>query len=199
MVEAEFTLFEMKQKGVRVHASEPGQSRFGITPEAFDAVDMVRAVGPGGELISDVIHPQVLFISQVDQPVVSTPAVGVDDAVEGDFAPNSPLQHGLGAIRNQFGVDLAIAFEDSKDRRLPAGASTRFAFDAARAEVTFIHLDGAAEGIFDLACLSHPQPQRGQEAVDGVAVQPCQLRDLHSGEVGRHMTQKATKNSLRDS
>src|SRR5580700_6899650 len=98
MVKAELTLLEVEQEAVRVHSAEPGQTRLGVAPEAFDAVDVVGAIRLPGELIGSVIHSKVLLVTQVHQPVVATPAVGMNDAVERDFAPNRPLEHGFGAV-----------------------------------------------------------------------------------------------------
>jgi hypothetical protein len=199
MVKAEFTFFEMKQEGAWMHAPEPGQAGLGVSPEALDPVDVVRAVGLAGELISAMIHPQMLLVSQVHQAVVPAPAVGMNDTVERDFAPNRPLKHGFGAIGDPFGVDFAIAFEDAEDRRLLSSAAPGLASDASRTKVTFIDFDGAAERTFDLARLGHSQPQASQEAIDGVAIEPRQLRDLDGSEIGRHVAQKTPKNGFGDS
>ena len=199
VVEAELTLFEMKQKGPRADPAEPGQSGFGVTPEAFDPVNVVGAICPTRELVAAMVDAQVLLISQVHQAVVPPPAVGMDDAVERDYASNRPLEPGFGEIGDQLGVHLAVAFEAAEDRRFLPGAPPGFAFDASRTKVTFIHLDRAAEREVGLASLGHPQTKAGEKTVDGDAVQDRQMRDMTGSEIGGDVPHEATENSLGDS
>lgn len=199
MVEAELALFEVEQEGVRVHPAEPRQPALGVAPEALDAVDVVAGDPSAAELVGPVIDPQVLLAAHVHQAVVARPAVGADDAVEADFAPNRRQKHCFRAVGHHLGVDLVAAFVDAEDGRLPARAPAGFALDAAWTEVAFVDLDGAAEGPFELARLGHALSQAGQEPVGRVAVESCELGDLYGCEIGRHMPQEASKNGLGDS
>ena len=61
---------------------------FSITPEALDAVDMT---GAAHELILPVVDSVVLTVADIDESVVATPAVRVDDDLRGD----APTDNGL--------------------------------------------------------------------------------------------------------
>lgn len=78
---------------------------------------------PGGELIAPVIDSEVLVIAQVHEPVIAASAVGVDHRAGVQVAPDHGLQRGLGAIRDDLGVDLIAALQqpehDSFARRAP--------------------------------------------------------------------------------
>ena len=119
MVEAELALLEVEEERVRMHAPEPRQSRFRVAPEAFDAVDVVATLPSAAELVSAVIHPQVLLVSHVHQAVVALPSVGMNDAPNVHFAPNRGQKRGFRAVGNNLGVDLAVPLEDAEDRPRP--------------------------------------------------------------------------------
>ncbi len=88
------------------------------------------------------------------------------------------------------------AFEDAEDDRLLPRAPASLALDTLGTEVAFVDFDDAAEGAGRLARLGHALSQQGQESVDGVAVEAGELGDLHGGEIGRDVAEKATKNVL---
>ena len=69
-----------------------------------------------------VLHPEMLLIPQINQSVVSTPPVGVDDAFQGDASPDYTLESRFRAIRDDFGVDAIMAFEQSENNGLAASA-----------------------------------------------------------------------------
>ena len=72
VIEAEFGLFQMKIKGVFRYPAESGESSFGETPEALDAVDVVELLG---EDVLPVLDPEVLVEAQIDQAVIACPAI----------------------------------------------------------------------------------------------------------------------------
>lgn len=73
MVEAEFGLLQVPQKGVFGHALELLEAGFGKAPERLDAVDMR---GPVDELILAVADAKKAVEAHVHQAVVAAPAVG---------------------------------------------------------------------------------------------------------------------------
>ena len=193
MVEAELAFLEVEVKRVRVHPAESREACLGVAPEAFDAVDVAASSGLAGELALAVIDTPVLLVPQVDQAVVTSPAVGVDHAATRDFASNRPLQHGFRAVRDDLGVDLARAFEDAEDRRLLPGAAAGLALDAAWPEVALVDFDGPGERAVEFARLGHALTKARQQAVDGVAVEAGEHGDLHGGQVGRDVPGEATE------
>jgi len=78
------------------------------------------------ELVVAVINPEMLVKTDVYQPVVAAPAIGVDDAVvDVGLAPDDGLQRGLGGVGDNFGVDAAVAFEQAEDDGLALGFPAR--------------------------------------------------------------------------
>ena len=88
MVETEFGLLEMQLELVASHAMKLRQPMFGIAPERLDAVDMPRAFD---EFVVAVIDPKVLLQTQINQPIVASLAVGVDEAIGVHFAADYGL------------------------------------------------------------------------------------------------------------
>lgn len=196
MVEAELAFLEMEQKGIGVHASESGEPGLRVAPEALDAVDVVAADASAAELVGAVIDAKVPLVAHVDQAVVARPSIGMDDAVERDFATNRLQEHGFGAIGHDLGVDLVAAIGDAKHRRVASGAATDLTPDPTQTEVALVDLDGPAERPFEFAGLAHAFAQAGEQTIDGVAVEPGKLGDLHARKIGGHMPEKPAKNAF---
>ena len=95
MVVSPFGLLEMEVEGGFRQALEFGQPDFGQAPEALDAVDMDGALG---ELVPGMIDAEVA-IAEIDQAVVATPAIGVDDGARVHPAADNTLERGLRAVR----------------------------------------------------------------------------------------------------
>ena len=199
VVEAELALLEVEEERVRVHPTEPRHSGLGVAPEALDAVDVVAPDGPAAELAACVVHPQVPLVAHVHQAVVALEPVGVDHRAEIDFPSNRGQNRGFRAVLHHLGVDLPVPLADAEDDGLPSGAAAGLALDAAWSEVALVDLDVPSERPLQLARLGHAQPQAGQQAVDRVAVEARELRDLHGREVGGHMPQEPAENGLRHS
>ena len=77
MVETELAFLEVQVERLAMDAAELREAHLGETPEVLDAVD-VRL--PAGELVLPVVHAVVFPVAEVDQAVIPSPAVRVDDA-----------------------------------------------------------------------------------------------------------------------
>jgi len=199
VVEMELALLKMEQEGVPVHPPEPRKPSLGVAPATLDAVDVVAADPSAAELIGTVIDRQMLLTPHVDQAIVSTPAVGIDDSVERDFPLDRGLKNNFRPVEDELGVHLVIAFVDPEHGCLLARPSSGLALDPPGPEVALINLDGPAEEAFELAGFGHALTQAGQQAVDSVAVETGQLCDLHGGEISGDMPEKPAKSGFRDS
>ena len=179
-----------------IHTPESIQTGLGKAPEALDAIDMGFT---SNELILPVIDTQVLAVADVNQAIVATPAIGVDDAVQGDPTADNALQRSLSAVRDDFCVDAAVAFENAEDGRFAKGPATSLALDAVGAEVGFIHLDLAGEWRLGLAIFSNTFTDASQVTVDGVAVQSRQSSDLCGVQIECIQPYNLAKLGLRNS
>ena len=117
-----------------------------------------------------VLHPEMLLIPQINQTVVPTPPVGVDDAFQGDASPDYALESRLRAIRDDFGVNAIMALEQSENNGFAASAPSSHSFDTAGAEVTFIDFHFAFDRRLRFAKPGDSFAESGEIPVDGVAV-----------------------------
>jgi hypothetical protein len=62
----------MKIEGVRRDSIELLKSAFSETPEALNAVDVLRATG---ELIGSMLDSEVLRVADIDQAILAAPSV----------------------------------------------------------------------------------------------------------------------------
>lgn len=85
MVEAELGLLEVEVEGAAGDPLELGEAMLGEGPEALDAVDVVRA---HGELVGAMVDTKMPGIAEIDQAVITAPAVGMDHGIEWDFSGN---------------------------------------------------------------------------------------------------------------
>lgn len=155
MVETELCFLEVQIEGVFGNAFELGESEFGISPEALDAIDVRLFVG---KFVSPMLDAQVFGVANIDQAIVAAPAIGMDDALQIDFASNGLLQGLFATIRNDLGVDMGIAFEDSKDNGLAARASATLASNAFGPEVRLVDFDFPPEGVLGFTVLGDALP-----------------------------------------
>ncbi len=66
----------------------------------------------------------------IHQAVITTPAIGVDNAVGIDLAADDGLQRGFGCIRDDLGVDAVTALEQTKDDCFAAGSTSTLGTNA---------------------------------------------------------------------
>lgn len=137
-IEAPLALFQVQMEGHDGHAVELLEPPLGIAPEALDAVDVTLVVS---ELVVAVADSEVLRVADIDEAVVTSPAVAMDDGVSRHPAAGNSLQSGLLAVRHDLGVDASLALEESEDDSLTPRASAAPAAHAARSEVGLIHFD----------------------------------------------------------
>src|SRR5512136_1387833 len=114
----------MQEKGCLTHSSETSKARFGEPPEAFYAVDMSLAPG---KFIAAMIDSKVFAVTYINQTVIATPPIGIDDALRDNFTAYNGLQRGFGAIGNDLSINLSVPFEDTEDDGFTVCATTSFA------------------------------------------------------------------------
>src|SRR5690606_34407063 len=126
-----------------------------------------------------MIDPEMLHVANIHEPVIANPAIGVDHAGNIHLAADDRLQTGLGAIRDDLGVDVVATFEYAEDGCLAPGTPTALPPDALCTEVGFVNFDNTLERRLCFADLSHADTQEQHEAVDGIAVQIGKLADRY--------------------
>ncbi len=106
MVEAELAFLEMKVERFQGYTVELGEPAFRERLKRLNAVDVVLT---SGKLVQAMVHPVALLKADVDQPVITRPAVGVDHAGGVDLAADHRFQASHGAVRDDLGEHLAAA------------------------------------------------------------------------------------------
>ena len=155
MAVAPFTFLEMKIE-IGFDAIEPSNPAFGEAPERLDAVDVSATLGESFLFVD----ADMLVEADIDQAVIAGPTIGADDAGGIDPTPDNRSQRGLGAVLNDFCIDLAPSFENAEDRLLESASAAqawqRAASYPAGTEVAFIDLHDPLE----LAALYSPMMTR---------------------------------------
>ncbi len=72
MVESKLSFLEMQIEGSFGQAVELGHTSLCIAPEALDAIDVTFATG---ELVGTMIDSKMLVKADIDQPIVTRPAI----------------------------------------------------------------------------------------------------------------------------
>ncbi len=112
------------------------------------------------------------------------------DAVKGGAGDDGFMQ--------RFQLAVALAFEDTEDRRFAARTSAASPPNPLGAEVRLIDFDLAAERAGFFAGLGHTDMQRTQQPVQGVAVEAGELRDLCGVQISGDVSQELAKGGLGD-
>ena len=190
-IEPILALFQVQIELLRGDAVELMQPTLSITPEALDAVDVVRT---SDELVGPVVDPEVLRVADIDQAVVAAPPVRVNDDLRCHAATDNGLQRGLFAVRHDLGVDLAVTLQEPEDDGLAARPASALAAHAPSTEVGFIHLDlPCGERRLALALFGDAPSDFEKDHGDALARQAGQLRRISGRQIEREEAQELTK------
>lgn len=129
------------------------QSFFGITPEAFQAVNIHLASGKFLMMI-DLQVP----VSAIHQSIVASEFIGINDGASSDCLNGEVEQRVCTDIRNNFNPNDAVPFKDTENRHFPGSASASVAFSSPP-EVCFIQFDFSGKQMIAVGVVgynSHP-------------------------------------------
>lgn len=163
MIKSEFRFFEVQQKVPGGDAVELDDAPLGEAPEGLDPIDMRFSIG---EFVLTMIDSQVLGIADVDESVVATPVIGMNDTFQADLATNHLLQRLFLGIRDNLGEDMTVAFEDSEHDCFATSSPTTFAAHPLGTEVGFIDFDLPQVGRLPLTLLEDSLANLQVDVVD---------------------------------
>ena len=142
VIEPELRFFQMQVEGVPGYPIELHHPSLCIAPKAFNAVNMNRA---SGEFIVAMIDSQVFVKAHINQAIVATPTICMDDAGNVGFASNDGLQRAFGGIWHDLRVDAVAPLEQTEYNCFSTcSAPTQSAY-AAGAKIRFIRFELAAQ------------------------------------------------------
>ena len=143
MIKPKLTLFQVQMKRGFSHATKPTKPCFGITPKTFNTVNMRL---PLNKLIASMVDAKMLLIAQIDQPIITSPSIGMNDTFKLNTPPDNGLKRLSGAIGDDFSIDLPLSFENTKDNRLAQCTPPSSAFYATSAEIALINFNFTGKG-----------------------------------------------------
>jgi len=170
----------MQMESCFTHTSKPEKPGLGKSPEALNSVDVAFSLN---EFILSMVDPKVLFISQIHEPIIPSPAIGMDDAFKAYSASNNRLQRGSSAIRNNFCIHFPVAFEDTKDNCFSKGSSASFSFYSSSAEEAFINFYLSRKWRLSFAEFGNSHSDFVKVSVDGVPVKAGNLSNLRGIQI----------------
>ena len=136
-----------------------------------------------GEFVFAVIHPEMLIKAQIDQAVITAPAIGMDHAFHCGLAADNGLQRGFSGIRHDLSVDTAVALQQTEHDSFAGGATSAFATHPTRAEVGFVGLKLAGERRNLGAFFSEATTQTKVDIINRAHQDAGQLRCIGRGQI----------------
>ena len=121
------------------------------------------------------MHPVVFIIAYVDQAIIASPAIAMNDTFNSYLSPNNVLEGLFSSIRYDFGIYFSLAFKNTEYNGFTRCPAPSLAWDSARTRVGFIHFYGSCKGSFlpnPLAYFVPKQPIDGGYLTLG---NPCEL------------------------
>ncbi len=143
-----------------------------------------------------MIHPQVLSITNINQAVIASPAVGADHVFQTDPAPNNPLQRGLRAIGDDLGIDTPLAFKDPKNDCLSISTPSSFSFNPPWTKEGFIDFNLSDERRSCVTKINQAKTNSPEITIDRVTAQPGQGGDLGGVQINRKQAYRFTELTL---
>ena len=172
----------MQIERVFIHTSEPGESRFGIAPKALDSINMTFIMN---KLVLSMVDSEMFLVSEINEPVIASPAIRMDNTLDIYPAPNNGLQRGSPAVRNNFCEDTSIAPEDTEYNCFTESSPASFTFNSAGAKETFINFNFSRKRRLTLTepCNSFSNPC--EISVNSIPVKSGNFSNLRSVQINR--------------
>ena len=120
VIKPEFAFLQVKIENFFPEPAKPNQSGFSKAPEALYPIDMCVLVG---KFVMGMLDSKVLLIPQIDKAIISSPTIGVDDALKADSTADNSLECRFRAVRDNFRVHLAITLDQAKNNSFPTGST----------------------------------------------------------------------------
>jgi len=196
MIEAEFCLFDVKIKESSGKSSVLSQASLGVTPKGFNSVNMV---GTSRKFIFTVMHSEMAFISDINETVVSFPAICMDDAFVGDLTFDNGLQSRSGTIFKNISKNQSTAFEHSDYWHLVSCSSASFASNSSCAKIALVDFDNAFKRCSSIAFVSNPDAYCQQVTINCGAMNTHDLSNLSGFQIEREESIELSKLVIRKS
>ena len=125
-----------------------------------------------------MIDSEVLAVSNINQAIIASPAVVINDALWFYFTADNGLQRGFRIIRNYLGVDLPVTFENTEDDGFAISTTASFSFDTTCPKERLINFNFSGKRRLLLAKFGKTNTDGFKKSVGCVAIQAGQFIDL---------------------
>src|SRR5688572_32213544 len=99
----------------------------------------------------------MLRITDINQSVIATPHIRMNNRFDADSPANNGLQRLSSAIRNNFGINFTVTFENTEDDCFAGCSATTLATNVACPKIGFVNFDLARKRRLTLTILSKAQ------------------------------------------
>src|SRR5215213_3780460 len=183
MIKTIFTFFQMQIESSGRDAVKLLQASFSIRPKTFYPVNVNVS---NGKHIVRMIDSQMLAVTDINQSVITAPAIGMNHAVERNLAANNGLQRFLLHVRHNLGVNLPVAFIDTKDNCFARCSATTLAAHSSSTKIRFVNFDFASRERRSAFCLfSNALTDFQINSIDTLMCQISQLSGFISSQIKR--------------
>ena len=180
MIREEFGSLQVQVEGDGGDAVKLLQPALDVTPERFNAIDVILA---RGKPLRTRTRPKVFIKTDIRQPILAVPALQLNYRIGRNMTPNHPLQRGFGAFRCNLVIDLSIALQQSKCNSFVVGTTATLATHTAMTKVRSINLNCALQQRLLRARDSNALPQFGVSAIHRALRNAGQLSSIGRGKI----------------
>lgn len=135
----------------------------------------------------------MLRVADINQPVVATPSIRVDDCLRCNATANNRLQGGFRAVRHDLRVDFTLTLQEPEDRSLTRCPAPVLAPDTTSAEVAFVNFNLPGKGRDALALFGDALTNLEKDHGDGFTPAAGELGYIRRAEVQRKVARQLTK------
>ena len=79
-IESKFRFLKMEIEFIFLDTLKFIKAMFGVSPKTFDAIYMLAIAFR--KFIISMVNPEMFFVAKVNQPIITTPAIGINHAFD---------------------------------------------------------------------------------------------------------------------
>jgi len=196
MIKAIFSFFQMQVERMFGYAIKLGQPTFCIAPERLNTVNMPFTIR---KFILAMIHSKVLIKANINQAVVASPAIRVNDSRRFYMTSDNVLQRSFRAIWHNLGINFTLPFQQSKYNRFTISTTPTFTSNATRSKIRFINFNSVFKGCSNFASFCHTLTNFKVNTIYRSNGNSDQFSRTHSSKIEGKAPYKLPKFSLADS
>jgi hypothetical protein len=123
MIKPKLTFFQVQMKRGFTHATKPTKSCLGIAPKTLNTIDVRLFLN---KLIASMVDAKMLLVSQINQIIIPSPSIGMNDTFQLYTPPDDGLKRlssttegGPLAMGNDFSIKFPLRLKMPKTIVLP--------------------------------------------------------------------------------